>query len=133
MLFEKLLTDEMNVKLVNARQDFVPKGGWTFKETQNFKLELNLELTEELKHEGTARELERQIQDLRKKSGLKVGELVDVYYNTTDEQLEDALLSLVDRKKTFVNQISKSLEVEVDFEIQSVVDGKAVWFGMVKI
>jgi len=40
---------------------------------------------------------------------------------------------LVDRKKTFVSQISKSLEVEVDFEIQSVVEGKAVWLGMVKI
>ena len=131
--FEKLLADELNVKLVNSRQDFVPKGGWAYKETPSLKLELNLELSDELRREGTARELERQLQDLRKKSGLKVGELVDVYYNTADENLESALLALVDRKKTFVSQISKSLEVEVDFEIQSVVDGKAVWLGMIKI
>jgi isoleucyl-tRNA synthetase len=131
--FEKLLADELNVKLISSRQDFVAKGGWAYKETPGFKLQLNLELNDELRQEGLARELERQIQDLRKKSGLKVGELVDVYYNTTDEALEDALLTLVDRKKTFVSQISKSLEVEVDFEIQSVVEGKAVWLGMVKI
>jgi isoleucyl-tRNA synthetase len=131
--FEKLLADELNVKLVSNRQDFVAKGGWAYKETPGFKLELNLELSDELKQEGAARELERQIQDLRKKSELKVGELVDVFYNTGDEKLEDALLTLVDRKKTFISQISKSLEVEVDFEIQSQIEGKAVWLGMVKI
>jgi len=131
--FEKLLADELNVKLVSNRQDFVQKGGWAYKETPNFKLELNLELNDELKQEGAARELERQIQDLRKKSGLKVGELVDVFYNTQDEKLEEALLKLVDRKKTFVSQISKSLEVEVDFEAQNQIDGKPVWLGMVKI
>jgi isoleucyl-tRNA synthetase len=131
--FEKLLADELNVKLVSSRQDFVPKGGWAYKETPTFKLEINLELSDELRQEGLARELERQVQDLRKKSGLKVGELVDVYYNTTDAKLEDALLTLVDRKKTFISQISKSLEVEVDFETQNKIDGKAVWLGMVKI
>jgi isoleucyl-tRNA synthetase len=131
--FEKLLAEELNVKLVSNRQDFVAKGGWAYRETPNFKLELNLELTDELKQEGAARELERQIQDLRKKSGLKVGELVDIFYNTQDEKLEEALLKLVDRKKTFISQISKSLEVEVDFETQNQIDGKTMWLGMIKI
>jgi isoleucyl-tRNA synthetase len=131
--FEKLLADELNVKLISNRQDFVAKGGWAYKDTPGFKLQINLELSEELREEGLAREIERQIQDLRKKSGLRVGELVDVYYNTQDEKLEEALLKLVDRKKTFVSQISKSLEVEVDFEIQSQIEGKTVWLGMIKI
>ncbi len=98
---------------------------------KNFYLDLNL--TAELKAEGLARELERQVQDLRKKSGLKVGELVDLYYNTQEPALEESLLKLLDRKKTFISQISKSLEVEVDFEIQAEVGGKAVWLGIVKI
>jgi hypothetical protein len=86
-----------------------------------------------LKAEGLARELERQVQDLRKKSGLKVGELVDLYYNTPDETVAKALVDLLDRKKTFVNQIQMSLEVEVDYEAQAQVSGKAVWLGIIKV
>ena len=130
---ERVLAEELNVKLVSGRGDFVPKNGWSFRESPTFKMALNLELTPELKAEGVARELERQVQDLRKKSGLSVGELVDVYYNTQSSGLEDALLHLFDRKKTFVNQVSKSLEIEVDFEIQAEVDGQAIWFGMTRV
>jgi isoleucyl-tRNA synthetase len=130
---EAVLAEEMNLKLVSGRGDFVPKNGWVFKDSQNFKMALNTVLTEELKAEGLARELERQVQDLRKKSGLKVGDLVDVYYNTQSEALESALLNLLDRKKTFISQIAKSYEVETDFETQAEVEGQAVWIGMTKI
>jgi isoleucyl-tRNA synthetase len=130
---EKVLAEELNVKTVSGRGDFAPKNGFSFRENQEFKLALNFVLTPELKFEGLAREIERQVQDLRKQSGLKVGELVDLYYNTQDEKLESALLKLVDRKKTFVSQINKSLEVEVDFETQTEVEGKAIWLGMIKI
>ena len=130
---EAVLAEEMNVKIVSGRADFVPKNGWAFKETSNFKMALNTVLTDELRAEGLARELERQVQDLRKKSGLKVGELVDVYYNTTSEKLEQSLLTMLDRKKTFVSQIAKSYEVETDFEAQAEVDGEGIWLGMNRI
>ncbi len=129
---EGVLAEELNLKVVSGRSDFVPKSGWAFREAAGFKLSLNLELTLELKAEGTARELERQVQDLRKKSGLRPGELIDLYYNTQAENLENALVNMFDRKKTFVSQIEKSLEVEVDFEIQAQVDGEAVWLGLIK-
>ncbi len=133
----ELILAELNVKkLDNALldKDLRPEGVEVLPGTKfvkNFYLDLNL--TPELKQEGVARELERQVQDLRKKSGLKVGELVDLYYNTQDESLESSLLSGLDRKKTFVNQINKSLEVEVDFEIQAEISGKPIWLGMIKI
>ncbi|MCX6797558.1 MAG: isoleucine--tRNA ligase, partial [Candidatus Doudnabacteria bacterium] len=111
---ENLLAQELNVKTVSGRGDFVQKSGWAFREANGFKAALNLEITNELKTEGYARELERQAQDLRKKSRLKPGELVDLYYNTQDQGLEDALINSFDRRKTFVGLISKSLEVEVD-------------------
>ncbi|MBL8030478.1 MAG: isoleucine--tRNA ligase [Candidatus Doudnabacteria bacterium] len=130
---ENVLSEEMNVKTVSGRTDFSPKNGWAYKETPGFKFTLNLEITPELKKEGLARELERQVQDLRKKSGLKVGDLVDLYYNTQSLEAEEALLSLLDRKKTFVSQVSKSFEVEVDYESQGEVDGQAVWLGMTRI
>jgi isoleucyl-tRNA synthetase len=135
--YAQLILEELNVKEIQAglldkglRGDgivAVPGAN----AVKNFYLDINI--TPELKHEGTARELERQVQDLRKKSGLKVGDLVDLYYNTQDEPLEDALLKLLDRKKTFVSQINKSFEVEVDFEIQAEVGGKAIWLGVIKI
>ncbi|MBL8031878.1 MAG: class I tRNA ligase family protein, partial [Candidatus Doudnabacteria bacterium] len=49
---------------------------------------LDLELNEELRLEGYARELERAVQDLRKKSGLTIGEEIELYYNTQDEDIE---------------------------------------------
>jgi hypothetical protein len=132
-----LVLEEINVKKINPDlldKDTRPEGAVAMagaRAVKNFYLDLNL--TDELKQEGLARELERQVQDLRKKSGLKVGDLVDLYYNTQDLGLEDVLLKLFDRKKTFVSQISKSLEIEVDFETQGLADGKAVWLGIIKI
>jgi hypothetical protein len=82
---------------------------------------------------GAARKLERQIQDMRKKAGLRVGELVDLYYTTTDEKMERALVELVDRKKTFVNQVQTSLEVEADYETQADIGGAVVWLGIVRV
>ncbi len=129
---ETILAEELNVKKVSG-QWTVESGEWETKEGQNLKVGLNLTITEELKKEGWARELERQVQDLRKKSGMKVGELVDLYYNIDSSELEAVLLSLFDRKKTYVSQISKSLEVEPDYESQSLIDGGKVWMGIVKI
>lgn len=93
---------------------------------------LDLELNEELRLEGYARELERAVQDLRKKSGLSIGEEIELYYNTQDEHLEKVLLDLLDRKKTYVSVITQSLEVEADEEIQLQVGGQAIWLGIVK-
>jgi isoleucyl-tRNA synthetase len=130
---DSVIAEELNVKLVSGRTDFMPKAGWAYKDEMGFKVALSLEITPELKKEGLARELERQVQDLRKKSGLKVGELVDLYYNTSSEEIEDMLLNSLDRKKTFVSQITKSFEVEVDFETQNKIEESPVWLGMIKI
>lgn len=134
----QLVLDELNIKTQeDALSDKASLRPDTIKEiagTQHIDhLYLDIELTPELKTEGLARELERLVQDLRKKSGLQVGELVDVYYNTTDEGLAKSLVELLDRKKTFINQIQMSLEVEVDHELQVQVGGQAIWLGIIKV
>jgi hypothetical protein len=70
---------------------------------------------------------------LRKKSGLKVGQLVDLYFTTKDDNLAEILTSLVDRKKTFINQIKTSLEVEADYETQVTINGSVIWLGLVLV
>jgi isoleucyl-tRNA synthetase len=127
---EEILVQELNVKKITPVNQTLVRPGWV---AIGDSLALDTNLTSELKQEGLARELERTIQDLRKKSGLKVGELVDVYYNTQDEELASALVDLVDRKKTFVNQIQMSYEVEVDYETQAEVNKKAIWLGISQI
>lgn len=129
---EQIIAEELNVKKV-TNTEIISRTNWVNKTDGGFSVALNTELSPELKIEGLARDLERAIQDLRKKSGLQVGQLVDLYYTTTDAELSEALTNLMDRKKTFVNQVKTSLEVEADYEIQTTVDGKAVWLGLVQI
>lgn len=127
---EQIISDELNVKKI-VNEEIIARSNWVSKTDSGVSVNLNTELTDELKNEGLARELERAIQDLRKKSGLKVGQLVDLYYTTSNENLVTVLNTLVDRKKTFINQIKTSLEVEVDFEVQTVVNGQAIWIGLI--
>jgi isoleucyl-tRNA synthetase len=129
---EAVIAEELNVKQVSGQRS-ANQQEWVSKEDGNIKIYLNTQITEELKKEGLAREMERQVQDLRKGAGLKPGELINVYYNCQDAELEGILLSMLDRKKTFINQVTKALEVEPDYEIQTQVGGKAIWLGLVKI
>lgn len=129
---EAILAEELNVKKVTSG-DAVVRHGWVSKTDGKYSVNLNLEITEDLKNEGLARELERAIQDLRKKSGFAVGQLVDLYYTTADDNLANVLTMIVDRKKTFINQIKTSLEVEVDYEIQTSVNGVGIWLGLLEI
>ena len=103
------------------------------RESGALKVLLSTAITPELREEGYARELERQVQDLRKALGLNVGDMVDVYYNTADTLLEMALVNSFDRRKTFTVQVKKELEVEADHEVQVEVDGKPIWLGIVKL
>jgi isoleucyl-tRNA synthetase len=128
--FEQILAEELNVKKVTKVSEIMTRNGWV---AINDVVALDLVLTPELQKEGLGRELERQVQDLRKKSGLQIGELVDLYYTTTDAELAEVATNLLDRKKTFINQVKTSLEVEADFETQATVDGKPIWLGLVKI
>jgi isoleucyl-tRNA synthetase len=106
---EQIVADELNVK----RTEFEP--------VDNSKVEFDLNITPELKVEGLARELERTVQDMRKKQGLKVGESVNLSYDTEDAELIKAF-ELFDKKKTFVAEIKTDAESGEDLEI----DGKKV-------
>ncbi len=134
----EIVAGELNIKVEDAsivdKANLRPETIKTFPGTEYITaMYFDIELTPELKREGLARELERAVQDLRKKSGLKVGDLVNLYYNTQDEQLGQTLVELLDRKKTFVNQIETSLEVEADYETQTEVGKQPIWLGISKV
>jgi isoleucyl-tRNA synthetase len=130
---ETILAEELNVKEVNAMPEISVIPETVLRENNDVQVLLSVKLNPELKAEGYARELERQVQDLRKKFGLNVGDLIDLYYNTADSELESALVEKFDRKKTGVVQVKKELEIEPDAEAQVKIEDKAIWLGITKV
>lgn len=88
--YEDILAEELNVKTVKFGD----------------KLEFDLAMTEQLRKEGLARELERLVQGMRKKAGFKVGEVVNLSYDTDDDELKEAF-KLFDTKKTYIGKITQ--------------------------
>lgn len=130
---EQILAEEMNVKEVNVVPEISEMPETVGRENANVQVLLSVKITPKLKEEGFARELERQVQDLRKKFGLNVGDLIDLYYNTNEADLEKALVEKFDRKKTGVVQIKKELEIEPDAEAQIKIEDKPIWLGITKV
>ncbi len=128
-----ILAEELNVKEIQQAPEIEAMEDTVIREAEKMKVLLSLTISDDLRAEGYARELERQVQDLRKKFGLQVGDLIDLYYNTSDHELEHAIIEKFDRKKTFTALVKKELEVEADYEAQVKIDDKAIWLGIVKI
>jgi len=71
--YQKIIKDELNVKEVEIDADL-----------EN-AVELDREITDELKQEGNYRELVRVLQDLRKKLGLTPSDMVNIIFETDEE------------------------------------------------
>jgi isoleucyl-tRNA synthetase len=81
-LMDDIIKDEVNVKDIVLGE---PEKDYSNAEDTEFKVWLDTNLSEDLKTEGTAREMVRNIQSLRKKNGLKVEDTVKVVYKDTPE------------------------------------------------
>jgi isoleucyl-tRNA synthetase len=74
--YAEILKDELNIKEIKTE-----KG-------EELKVELDTNITEELKKEGQYRELLRAIQDIRKKNGLNPNDMVTLVVSTSEEGQE---------------------------------------------
>jgi isoleucyl-tRNA synthetase len=86
---------------------------------------LDIAVSEELRWEGLIRGLERAIQELRKKRGLKVGEMASLVYETEDPDIKKALQAF-NREKTYIGSVSEGLPALGDGEEEIFLDGKKV-------
>jgi isoleucyl-tRNA synthetase len=96
----QLIKEELNVKEV------------VFKEGKGeLRVELDTKITPELKKEGEARELVRQVQELRKKAGCQLDEKVTIFSPGWPKELEEYI-----RAKTLAKKIVKAKKLAVKKE-----------------
>ena len=107
--------------------------GFAVAEDGGYIVALNTEISEELRREGLARDLVRNVQDARKDAGLQISDHIHLYLQTTPA-IAEAVTSHLDYLKT------ETLADQVDFAIpptdayteKAELGGETVGIGIVK-
>ncbi|MCC7290214.1 isoleucine--tRNA ligase [bacterium] len=86
---KELVRLELNVKEVESSEKAQQGEGMVMMEGNGYFVTLDTNLTEELKQEGLYRELVRQLQDLRKRNGLQVGQQVAALMYSESKEVEN--------------------------------------------
>lgn len=100
----------------NFELQFEAKEG-TLAESQNgIATILHTELTNELIQEGLIRDVIRQVQELRKEMGLQVDQRINLYLDTNNKELSQAITNLADiiREETLADELQQSGNFEWD-------------------
>jgi isoleucyl-tRNA synthetase len=109
-----IIKDELNVKDIEVKEE----------NSEEVEIELDTNITEELKVEGIARELTRQINALRKKSGLTLDDRIEANISTDSDLIKKAV-------DTHGKEISESTQTD-NLEIKEN-DGKEITIGEEKL
>jgi isoleucyl-tRNA synthetase len=117
----ELLKDEVNVK------DII------FADDKGEDIVLDVEINNELREEGTFRELLRAVQDLRQDAGLKMRDTISLFIDGP----ESIKFIVTSREKQFAKDVnarsvSASRTQKFDAEIQTKIDDFGVWIGIQK-
>jgi isoleucyl-tRNA synthetase len=118
-----LIKEELNVKQV------------VYDKNQKEKIVLDTQLSQSLIYEGYARELIRQMQDMRKEAGYKLDEKIFAQWHSDNEELSEAVRIWSDEIKKEVLLIEfnnsphddKVYDVEKEFDLMP---GKRIWVGI---
>ena len=68
-----------------------PSSGWAVESAAGETVGLDLTVTPELRRAGLAREVIRLVQEARKTSGLEITDRIELWWRTTDTDLDEAL------------------------------------------
>ena len=98
VIYSDILMEELNLKEV------------TFVKAGEDRVELDLEITSDLKREGLMREVIRHVQSARKQAGLNVDDRIALSLNTDDDELKQAIAQHVDTilAETLANDLTEN-------------------------
>jgi len=121
---EGKITVEVNGKMINlVSEEMVITSqdieGWLVASSGNITVALDVNISEELKKEGIARELVNRIQNLRKDSGFEVTDTIDVTIQK-DGNIEDAILENLNyiKNETLTLNLEIAEVVDIGTEIE---------------
>ena len=121
----EILEDELIV-------DEIPKDNLCINGNRDFKVGLNINITEELKMEGIVRDLIRQVQNLRKKSNLNVSDRI-IFALSGNQKIHDSISKFKDyfMNETLIESFSDDIE-NLDFKEDFKIDDMKVSISISK-
>jgi isoleucyl-tRNA synthetase len=123
----EIIKDEVNVKEVSPSPS--PSPSPEPQENTYLKVELNIEVTPELKREGTARELIRHIQNSRKKAGFRVDDRISLAVETDSQEVGKAFNEYKDEVYTETLSTAELKEAP-EYEEVVEIDGQSATIKM---
>lgn len=118
-----VIKDELNVKeLKLVSEEIIGRENYDISENNQIQVALCTEVTSELREEGLYAELKRQIQNLRKISGLQIGEKAFLKLKVDSEELKEFVKKYSEKLKydtvlvslDFVVRDLKGFEIKID-------------------
>jgi len=129
--FLEIIKEELNIKKLEVVEKITD--GLKVLEGEGIKLGVDTKLTKELELEGIAREIIRQIQNLRKEAGYNVEDKINLFYEAEGEKIKKVwdvwgkyITAETLAKKVFRAKDAVDLEIEKDF------GGERIWLGVKK-
>jgi len=119
---EEIIAEEVNIKQV----DFAG-------ESDKISVQLDTVISEELKQEGSAREIIRQLQVMRKKAGFEVSDRIKMRYGSDSSYLND----VVSRYKESIAKEILAIDIqegrtEIEYSEEFSVEKENIWLGISK-
>lgn len=135
----ELVKDELNVQKVSGFKDAKELGKeWVQESESQTTVALNTALTPELEAQGLAREVVRQIQEMRKEAKYNVNDVILMRWSAESPDIENIFekFSELIKEETITKDISEITEDQkrkFDLQKQVKVNGKEVWIGIAKV
>jgi len=96
---KEIIRAELNVKNIEFSEKAVEGKGLVSAGERGMIITLDTNLSEELKKEGQWNEFLRKYRNIRKKEGLKIEDVVNIYINSKNKEILDALKKKFDENK----------------------------------
>ncbi|MCK5332527.1 class I tRNA ligase family protein [Candidatus Parcubacteria bacterium] len=113
----ELIKDELNVKIVKIVEKVEEQDSWVSEEDSGLKVAFDLNITDELRNEGLAREVIRHIQVMRKEAKFNRDDEVEIEYNFKDESA--GVKKIFASQKDYIAKECLAKKLEFSSEIES--------------